>query len=123
VIAYDGSGNSGEDASDRDLEIYDPTAGNTQEPEIPSDLVITGTSPNPFSEHAIIRFGIPEPGPVAIHMYDVSGRLVRNLTAGDYPAGYHTIYWENNGTVHAGLYFLRLRLGSETTTVKVVVSR
>ncbi|MFH1313486.1 MAG: metallophosphoesterase [Candidatus Eisenbacteria bacterium] len=123
VIAYDDGGNSGDDACDADFEIYDPTAGTVPEPEIPSSLVITGTSPNPFSEHAVIRFGLPRDGTVRIDVYDVSGRLAVSLVREDYPAGYHEVDWQNDGKVGTGLYFLRLRLGPDTMTRKVVVSR
>ena len=40
-----------------------------------------------------------------------------------YRAGYHTVNWENDGRVGAGLYFMSLRSGPETVTRKVVVLR
>jgi hypothetical protein len=123
VIAYDADMNTGEDVSDGDFEIHDPVAGIVPEPEIPSGLVITGTSPNPLSEHAVISFGLPRAGLVEIDLYDVSGRLVTSVVRADYPAGFHTVDWKNDGEVGAGLYFLRLRLGADTVARKIVVSR
>jgi hypothetical protein len=117
VIAYDGSGKSGEDASDSDFEIRYVPAG------IPPHLVITGASPNPFSRHAVIRFGLPRDGLVEIDLYDVSGHFVTNLVREEYSAGYHSVDWNDDGKVGTGLYFLRLRLGSETATCKAVIPR
>jgi hypothetical protein len=123
VIAHDAGANSGEDASDADFEIYDPTSGFVHEPEIPSYLVIAGAQPNPFSDRAAIRFGLPRAGHVRMDVYDVSGRLITNLTDTAYDAGYHTADWVNDGGVGTGLYFLRLRFESQEITHKVVISR
>jgi hypothetical protein len=121
VIAHDTATNSGEDVSDANFEIYDPTAGTVPEPEIPSHLVISGTSPNPFSDRAVIRFGLPRDGQVEIDVYDVGGRLAATLIREDYPAGYHEIEWRNNGRFGAGLYFLTVRVGADTVTRKIVI--
>jgi archaellum component FlaG (FlaF/FlaG flagellin family) len=117
VIAYDWAGNSGADASDGDFEIRDPAA------DVPSHIVITRTSPNPFRDHVTIRFGLPRDGLVRLDLFDGSGRLVRNLASKEYAAGYHMLGWSNDGSVGPGVYFLRLRLGSDTTTFKAVVLR
>jgi hypothetical protein len=123
VIAHDGAGNSGEDASDVDFEISDPIAGITTEKEVPSRLVITGNMPNPFSRRTTVRFGIPRDGWVDMAVYDVSGRLVTRLAEGSHTAGYHTVEWSADGEVGTGIYFLKLRLGSEGVTRKIVISR
>jgi hypothetical protein len=123
VIAYDDGANEGEDISDADFEIYDPLSGVVGEPEIPDRLVIAGASPNPFGDMTSIRFGIPEAGRVRIGMYDVSGRLVAEIADRQYPAGYHSIDWTNNGSIGTGLYFLRCRFDREEISHKVVISR
>jgi hypothetical protein len=123
VIAYDAATNSGDDVSNADFEIYDPTSGVMQEPVVPERLVISGAQPNPFSERTAIRFGLPRAGHITMDVYDVSGRMITNLTDGVYKAGYHIVDWTNDGSVGTGLYFLRLRMGSELVVRKVVVSR
>lgn len=117
VIAYDRLGNAAEDASDADFEIRDATAG------IPSHVVITGTSPNPFSQTALIGFGLPRGGLVEIDLFDVSGRYVANLARKECQAGYQTFEWSNNGTVGAGIYFIKLRLGSDAAARKAVIPK
>jgi hypothetical protein len=117
VIARDGTGNAGEDASDGTFEVREGTAG------IPARLVITGTTPNPFSQHAVIKFGLPRDGVVEIDLYDVSGHFVANLVKAPYLAGYHMFDWDTHDAVGTGLYILRLRLGSETATYKAVIPK
>jgi len=123
VVACDGGGNNGEDASDADFEIYDPLSGVVQEPEVPAGVVISGASPNPFSKRTSIRFGIPKDGEVSLVAYDVSGRQVAHLADGYYPAGYHSIDWVTGKSVRTGVYFLSLRCGSDEVTRKVAVSQ
>jgi hypothetical protein len=122
IIASDAAANSGEDESDGFFEIYDELAG-TDVSDIPARLVITGNSPNPFSAVTAIGFGIPREGRVQMAVYDVNGREVDVLTDGSYPAGYHSVTWQDGGSVGTGLYFVRLRFDSEEVTHKVVISR
>ncbi|MGD9402068.1 MAG: C25 family cysteine peptidase [bacterium] len=123
VIADDAGNNSGEDISDADFEIYDPLAGTDITADIPASAVITGNSPNPFSGATAISFGIPRDGRVRLAMYDVSGREVDVLVDQAFPAGYHSVTWQDGGATGTGLYFIRLRFDSEEVTHKVVISR
>jgi hypothetical protein len=123
VIAYDGSGNGGEDISDGDFEIYDPLSGISVDGDIPSQLVITANMPNPFCGRTTIKFGVPRDGRVNMAVYDVAGRLVTSLVEGSHTAGYHTVEWSDDGNVGTGVYFLKLRLGRDEVTRKVVISR
>jgi Calcineurin-like phosphoesterase/Bacterial Ig domain len=117
LVVYDGGGNSGEDASDGDFEVREVSGG------IPSHLVIMGAAPNPFSQHAVIKFGLPRDGNVQIDLYDVSGKFVARLVEGPYSAGYHGVDWDTRQAVAAGIYVLRIQMGSDTATSKVVIPR
>jgi len=123
VIAYDAAANSGEDMSDADFEISDPSAGIDLREDIPADALITGNSPNPFRGATQIGFGIPAEGRVQILVYDVSGRVVEMLADQIYPAGYHSLTWRRSESLGAGLYFVNLRFGTEEVTHKVVLFR
>jgi hypothetical protein len=115
--------NSGEDESDADFEIYDPAAGVDITGDIPLSAVITGNSPNPFAETTEIRFGIPTDGRARIAVYDVNGREVDLVIDRVLPAGYHSVSWCNGDNLSTGLYFIKLRTGTEEVTQKAVVSR
>jgi hypothetical protein len=84
-------------------------------------------SPNPFRTEARIGFVIPNRQHVRLAIYDVRGRLVRNLAAGLFDGGSHHIAWrgENsrNEEVPAGLYFCRFTTAGLTQTGKIVKIR
>jgi len=123
VVAYDAAANSGEDASQADFEIYDPTSGIPGDGGIPPRVVISAAVPNPFSTGTVIRFGLPRDGWVQAGVYDVSGRLVTSIAEGQYGAGYHEVAWAGDGSVEPGIYFIRLRLGSEAAARRVIKIR
>lgn len=62
---------------------------------------------------------------VAIAVYDVRGRLVRELVNRAESAGEHSVHW--NGvdargmSVASGIYFVKLSAGSRTRTMKMVL--
>jgi hypothetical protein len=123
VVARDGDGNLGEDTSDGDFEIYDPTAGTDVTRDIPGNALITGNSPNPFSQTTQVGFGIPADGRVQLVVYDVGGRVVDTLVDRVYAAGYHSVTWQRGEALGAGIYFVSLRCAGEEATHKVVLFR
>jgi hypothetical protein len=123
VIAYDAAANSGEDASDNDFEVYDPTAGIDITKDIPDRALITGNSPNPFRGATQIGFGIPAEGRVQIVVYDVGGRVVDVLADEIYSPGYHSVTWHRGDSLGSGLYFVSLQFGSQGATHKMVLFR
>ena len=81
--------------------------------------------PNPFRPETEIAFSIPAAGDVSLAVYDVSGRAVRRLAEGRWPAGPHTTKWDGNDAdgrrVAAGVYFYRLVAGDRVLTRKMTV--
>jgi hypothetical protein len=95
------------------------------EPILPVRLM--GIRPNPVSASALIQFGVAEkPQEVGLSIYDISGRLVRELANDTYQPGVHDVWWDGYGTageVTAGLYFVRITSGSgilQTSKIMVV---
>jgi predicted MPP superfamily phosphohydrolase len=123
VIAYDADAGSGQDASNADFQIFDPAAGVGPDPKTPWRPVIGGNIPNPFSRETVIRFGVPRDGWVNLALYDVAGRLAATVLEGRCAAGYHEAVWTNGGTAESGIYFLRLRVGGDEVTRKVVITQ
>ncbi|MBD3220421.1 T9SS type A sorting domain-containing protein, partial [bacterium] len=73
--------------------------------ETPEVAVRLQAYPNPFNPQTTLRLVNPRTGSVEVAVYDLQGRLVRTLVAGDLPAGEHTVAWD--GTDQGGR-----RLGS-----------
>jgi len=74
---------------------------------IPSEFKLAQNYPNPFNPSTQIKFDLPEAGSVSIVIYDVLGRKVTDLVAGQYQAGYHSATWNPSG-VSSGVYIARL---------------
>jgi hypothetical protein len=62
-----------------------------------------------------------------VTVYDVTGRRVRRLVAGQVPSGYHRAVWtasdEGGRRVTAGVYFVRLDARDFRKTAKLVLLR
>jgi flagellar hook assembly protein FlgD len=64
---------------------------------------------------------------VTVRVFDVSGRLERNLAEERLPAGSHTVRWDGRADsgvrVASGVYFYRLEAASGLESKKVVLLR
>ena len=109
--------------------IYDPNyASGVDETPAVAALRLQPNLPNPFHVSTSIHFDIPVRESVSLRVFDVSGRLVRNLAEwGTLDAGPHEVQWDahddRGGTVPSGVYFYRLQAGSASVTRRLVYSR
>lgn len=82
-------------------------------------------SPNPFRDAAVISFATPRSAAVSIGIYDVSGRLIRNILSSAVGAGSHEAEWDGRDEagerVAKGVYFCRMHAGEFSATEKVVL--
>jgi hypothetical protein len=72
--------------------------------ENPAQLALLPFSPNPASVPAV-RFSLPEPASVDISIFDLSGRLIREIHGEEYSPGYHDVLL---GELSPGIYFCRM---------------
>jgi hypothetical protein len=91
---------------------------------VPTRLHLHPSTPNPFGDRTEIRFDLPRPGPVALKVFDVAGRLVRTLVDGEEPAGFRAVSWDGTddggARVSAGVYFYTLETAGESFRRKMV---
>jgi hypothetical protein len=92
-----------------------------------SSVVLYPSFPNPARGSCLIRYALPGPSLVSLKVYDISGRLVRELDRGERPAGVHPVFWDGrNGaglSVPGGVYLYRLEVGGFNQTRSVVLLR
>jgi hypothetical protein len=73
---------------------------------------IVSISPNPFNPMTHVVFGVGQTTNVSIKVYDVHGRMVRELVDDVVEAGEHTIAFDGRSSAGAalasGIYFLRM---------------
>ncbi len=85
-------------------------------------LIVT---PNPFRSSAQIAIG-QDLKPTGVKVYDITGRLVRDLSTNVSPTA-NTVRWDANDdhgqAVPAGLYFIQLELGADKVTEKALLLR
>jgi hypothetical protein len=107
-------------------------------PRDPSDIVVHGhnvgvpgpgaelsfsVAPNPAST-ARINFVLPRATNVSLGVFDLQGRQVASLASGRLPAGTYTKEWRPSASQMkggSGVYFYRLKAGSETRVVRGVI--
>lgn len=93
------------------------------EPELnPTAFLLEPPFPNPFNSSVSISFALSGNGMARLNVYDLSGRLVKELAVGRYEAGVRKVVWEAEG-VGSGVYLLRLESGDKQATQKIVLIR
>ncbi len=85
-----------------------------------------GSAPNPFGPATAIRFSLPAPERVWLQVYDVKGRLLRELISGErLSAGDYRRAWDGRDSegmsLSSGIYFTRLRAGGRVLTRKLTL--
>jgi Subtilase family/FlgD Ig-like domain len=94
--------------------------------DLPTYYALHQAYPNPFNPQTTIAFDLPQQVTVRLTVYDVGGRVVRTLIAGDaMPAGRHASVWNGRDAsgqaAAAGVYFYRLEAGERTMVKRVVM--
>jgi hypothetical protein len=81
--------------------------------------------PNPFNPATTVRFELPAPQEITLRLYDLQGRLVCTLAAGNYGAGPHALPWDGTDDagrrVASGTYVLRLEAGKTLSAGKLTL--
>jgi hypothetical protein len=99
---------------------------------LPKSTELLANYPNPFNPETWIPFRLSKDGDVTVTIYDMSGRMVRQLSlynqfAGEYVDKAKAIYWdgrnESGETVSSGIYFYSLQTGRTSQTRKLVIIR
>jgi hypothetical protein len=89
---------------------------------MPDSPLLYPNYPNPFNPGTTIAFALPAAGPVAIIVYDLSGRLVTTLLDQPMPAGHHEVRF-NAGQLASGVYLYAIRTGTYSETRKMVLMK
>ena len=92
-----------------------------------SRVSLARPTPNPFHGSTHISFLLPQPVSARLTVYDVTGRVVRDLGDGVRSAGEHEVVWDGRDArgrdVPSGIYFYRLTTPLGTAERKAVVLR
>jgi hypothetical protein len=111
------------------LEAIETSIQNNGENSLPRSFSLSQNYPNPFNPSTVITFDIPGSAvtshPASLTVYDVRGKLVRNLINEYLEPGIHRTIWngknEAGQPVPSGIYFYVLHCGDRIVTRKMTV--
>jgi hypothetical protein len=93
--------------------------------QLPKKFNLYPAYPNPFNPVTTLRYSLPEDALVNLIIYDMLGRIVKNLVNGQQNAGYKSVQWNANNSagqpVSAGVYLYQIRAGEFVQTRKMVL--
>lgn len=87
---------------------------------IPKDITYFSVSPNPFNIQTKASWQITRPAFLAVSVYDLQGRKVKEVPAQYYSAGSHFLKL-NFTDQSSGLYFLRLQSKNHVLNKKIIL--
>ena len=118
------------------LRICKPPASNAFAPSaqkhLPKETALLPNYPNPFNPETWIPYQLATHANVTLTIYDIQGRVVRELDLGHQRAGmYHTrsraAYWDGRNAVGelvaSGVFFYTLTVGEFTATRKMLIRK
>jgi hypothetical protein len=126
VEAYDYKGIMGYDLSDKTFAIG--STGISRPRDVtPISFDLRLASLNPSVSGATLEFDLPEALHVRVVVFDVRGRLVKELVDESRPAGSYLIQWNgknaSGAAVPAGIYLVRVEASEYRMTEKIVLVR
>lgn len=81
--------------------------------------------PNPFNPNTTISFDLDKPAHISLTIYNIKGQRVKQLTAGDFSQGTHSLNWDGrddqNRPVSSGVYFYRLNNGGQVQAKRMLL--
>ena len=99
---------------------------------LPEKTALLPNYPNPFNPETWIPYQLTEPADVSLTIYDIQGRVVRDLNLGHQRAGIYqsksrAAYWEGRNAqgepVASGVYFYTLKAGDFSATRKMLIRK
>lgn len=103
------------------IEFISATNGKTEpDPVKLKTFNLDQNYPNPFNHDTRIPFTLPFQSLIRIDIFDIQGKLVKNLVNDIFPIGANSVVWngtdKNDQTVNSGIYYYRLKVGKENKT-------
>jgi len=86
----------------------------------PRSMILHPAYPNPFNSGTTIIFELPYRGDITLSVFDILGREVQTLLAGNSEAGVHSVAWDASRFA-SGLYFVQLRSAQKNLVTKVML--
>lgn len=89
---------------------------------IPEEYSLSQNYPNPFNPLTTIEYELPRATNITLQIFDVLGRSIETIDAGQRQAGRNTVVW-NAANVPSGVYFYRLSSPEFVSVKKMMLLR
>lgn len=103
----------------------EPNSIEVKEPFVPNQLVVYQNYPNPFNPTTQIEYEVPTISHVTVDVFNALGQKIHTLLNETQNAGKHSVTWkgtDNMGIrVASGLFFYRVKIGSDQVIKKMIV--
>lgn len=87
---------------------------------IPKNYNLEQNYPNPFNSSTVIKFDLPKSSYTSLKLYDISGRLIKNLFSEFLEAGSYK-YNFNAENISSGIYIYELSTSEVVTAKKMIL--
>jgi hypothetical protein len=94
---------------------------------IPTEMGLRQNYPNPFNPTTTISFNLSNASDVNLLIYNIQGKMVKQLVSGYYSAGIYNVDWngknENGLQVATGIYLYIIKAGSYYEMKKMIFAK
>ena len=101
--------------------VSDPTQTS---PDLPKAVELKLASSNPAGNQTLLHLALAEETRLSLEVFDASGRMVRTLAQGSFPAGEYEFCWDatddGEQKLPPGIYFCLLRTPQDKQTLKLI---
>lgn len=90
------------------------------ETKFASEFKLYDNFPNPFNPTTTIKFSVKQYSPVSIKLYDITGKLIKEIYNGNLNSGLYSILL-NASDLNSGIYFINFIAGNYTENKKIIL--
>ncbi|MBX7045667.1 MAG: T9SS type A sorting domain-containing protein [Ignavibacteria bacterium] len=98
------------------------TSDNITHSVIPGDYILNQNYPNPFNPVTNIQYLLPKQGFVSLKVYDVVGRMIKELVSELKEAGNYSVTFDATN-FSSGVYFYRIEVNGFVDTKRMVLMK
>jgi tetratricopeptide (TPR) repeat protein len=88
--------------------------------DLPTDYSLSQNYPNPFNPTTTIQYSIPKDEFVKLTVYDITGKVVKELVNGHKAAGRYSVEF-NASSYSSGIYYYKIEAGQYNSTQKMML--
>jgi len=104
-----------------DIEILATTGPNASIDEVTSQTLNFNVFPNPVTDNSVVTFDLPQSvNKASVAVYDIAGRFVANIYAGQLAAGTQTFNVNRELMKASGVYFVKVNLDGKELVEKII---